>query len=359
MHVWHPPLADVPAGASLAIAPIAGEPQLTQAIQQALLAHRPPHQSKIALFTPEQLLESSAVRLASTAPLTNDVLSLAAARNVHADLLLQGVVLDARIDLANADATQPNSQQNQKVDWNQAYFNKPTDKEQRHEQILMSWRVIDVPTGKTIGTSSFNLATAEAIKLYPDLDFVEHDQTQLLIAASARESWKTVAPYVTKDHVRLAIPWLQPGSFTVRRGARAARAGDWQLAEQRWQWAAKWFPFNSAAQHNLALAHAAREDYPAAKAQLNKATGPLSLRLPPETLLWLDQQHRYHNAALGQGIPSEGWAFPTPDPADHISAASRPVTVVDVETLPGWTALPLTKPPGWTWQGWLTQPWAL
>ena len=359
IHVWHPPLADVSANASLAIAPIAGDPQLTQALQQALLAQRPHLHAEVALFTPEQLLESSAVRLVSTAPLTNDVLSLAAARNVQADLLLHGEVLDAHIDLAAADPANQTSQQDQKVDWNQAYFHKPTDKDQKHKQILMSWRVIDVSTGKTIGTSSFNLGTADAIKSYPDLDFVEHDQTQLLIAASAREAWKTVAPYVTKDQVRLAIPWLQPGSFTVRRGARAAQAGNWQLAEQRWQWTAKWFPFNSAAQHNLALAYAAREDYPAAKSRLNKATGPLSLRLPPETLLWLDQQHRYHNLALGQGTPSEGWSFPTPDPTDHLEAAIRPVTVVDVNTLPWWTALPLTKPPGWTWQGWLTQPWAL
>src|SRR5690606_24603705 len=108
------------------------------------------------------------------------------------------------------------------------------------------------------------------------------------IRATARESWKTVAPFIAKDSVRLAVPWLQPGSFTVRRGVRAARQGNWPLAQQHWQRSADGLWSHPAAHHNLALALAAREDYPAAKAELQKATGPLSLRLPPETLVWLD-----------------------------------------------------------------------
>jgi hypothetical protein len=348
----------VPASGRVAIGPIAGDAALAAALQQAMLAQRPPIRSDLAIFTPEQLLEHSAVRLASTAPLTNDVLSLAAARQVGADVLLQGQILDTDIDMQALDNVAVEKKETQ-VDWNQAFFRKPQDTQTKHETIVLSWRVIDVASGRTIGNNSFNLATKKAIEQYPDLDFVEHDQSQLLIAASARESWKTIAPFVTKDHVRLAVPWFQPGAFTVRRGVRAARKGNWELAQRHWQRASDIYWFNAAAHHNLALAHAAREDFSAAKAELQQATGLSSVRLPPETLVWLDQQHRQHNAALGLGTPAEGWSFPDPNPADVTDAATRPIEVVDVATLPWWTALPLAKPPGWTWQGWLTQPWAL
>ncbi len=348
IHVWHPPQTTLVPAARVALAPIAGSPELARRIEQALLVQRPQVRNDLAILTPEQLTESSAVRLASTAALTSDILSIQAARAAGADVVLQGEILNADVNL------EPTSETPKVTNWNLAFFRKQDD-QAKHEKILMSWRVIDVASARTIGTASFNLETQAAIKQYPDLDFVEHDQTQLLISASARESWKTVAPFVTKDQVRLAVPWLQPGAFTVRRGVAAARKGNWELAQQRWERTTKYFWFNAAAHHNLALAHAAREDFPAAKDQLRKATGPFSIRLPSETLVWLDQQHRYHNQALGLGIPTEGWAFPEPVPNQQVES----VPTVDVATLPWWTALPLAKPPGWTWQGWLTQPWAL
>lgn len=95
------------------------------------------------------------------------------------------MILGADIDLQSE--LMPNAQKSSgQVDWNQAYFRKKGDTETKHETIALSWRVIDVPTGKTIGTSLFNLATKKAIEQYPDLELVEHDQTQLLIAASAQ-----------------------------------------------------------------------------------------------------------------------------------------------------------------------------
>lgn len=358
IHVWLPPETSVPPAGRVAIAPIYGNPELAAALHQALLTERPRIRADLAIVTPEQLREQSSVQFASTSPLANDVISVAVARQAGADILLQGVILDADIDLQSLAASEV-EQKPKKIDWNQAYFNKKEEEPDKHEKIVLSWRAIDVASGQTIASHSFNLATQQAIEQYPDLDFAQHDQTQLLISASARESWKTVAPYVGKDNVRLAVPWLQPGSFTVRRGVRAARKGNWELAQQHWQRGANgWWP-HSAAHHNLALALAAREDYPAAKAELQKATGPLSLRLPPETLVWLDQQHRHHNLALGLGTPAEGWSFPEPNPRASEDAAARPIVVADVATLPWWTAIPFAKPPGWTWQGWLSQPWAL
>ena len=358
IHVWLPPQASVPPAGRVALAPIFGNPELAAALHQALLAERPAIRVDMAVVTPEQLRAHSSVQLASTALLTSDVLAVAAARQAGADILLQGVILDADIDVPSLTA-QETSQKPKQTDWNQAYFHKKEDSPDKHERIVLSWRAVDVASGHTIGSHTFSLATPQAIEQYPDLDFVQHDQTQLLISASARESWKTVAPFVAKDNVRLAVPWLQPGSFNVRRGVRAARQGNWELAQQHWQRGADGFWSHPAAHHNLALALAAREDYPAAKAELQKATGPLSLRLPPETLVWLDQQHRNHNLALGLGTPATGWAFPEPNPRADEDAATRSLIVADVATLPWWTAIPFAKPPGWTWQGWLSQPWGL
>ena len=358
IHVWLPPEASVPPAGRVAIAPIYGNPELAAALHQALLTERPRIRADLAIITPDQLREQSSVQFASTATLANDVISVAVARQAGADILMQGVILDADIDLQSLAAPKV-EQKPEEIDWNQAYFNKKEEGPAKHEKIVLSWRAIDVASGQTIGSHSFNLATEQAIEQNPDLEFAQHDQTQLLISASARESWKTVAPFVGKDNVRLAVPWLQPGSFTVRRGVRAARKGNWELAQQHWQRGADgWWP-HAAAHHNLALALAAREDYPAAKAELQKATGPLSLRLPPETLVWLDQQHKLHNQSLGLGRPAEGWAFPEPNPRANEDAAARPIVVADVATLPWWTAIPFAKPPGWTWQGWLSQPWAL
>ncbi len=350
IHVWQPPQTAVTYPGRIALAPIAGDRELAQQIQAALMAQRPQARADMAVFTAEQLLESSAVQLASTAPLTSDILAIQAARAAGANILLQGEILGGHIDLTS-DAPSP-----QPVNMNQAFFHKPKDKLVDPENILLSWRVIDVATSKTIGTSTFNLSTQAAMKQYPDLDFIQNDASQMLVAASARETWKTISPYVVKDEVRLAAPWLQPGAFTVWRGVRAARKGNWELAEQRWQRTADLFGFNASAQHNLAVAYAAREDFPAAKEQLQKATGLFAFRLPPETLYWLDQRHRLYNTAHGLDRPDEGWAFPEPDPSEQDVAS---VPTVDVASLPWWTALPMAKPPGWTWKGWLTQPWAL
>jgi hypothetical protein len=158
----------------------------------------------------------------------------------------------------------------------------------------------------------------------------------MLIAASARESWKLLSPTVVKDRVRLAVPWLQPGAWQVRRGVSAAKHGQWSIAELNFRQAADRFPFNAAAQHNLAVALAAKEDFSGAKERLMRASGPLAIRLPGETLFWLDQQHRRYHAAHGIPRPVEGWAFPEPNENQPLIDAPP----IDIEDLPWWTAIP-------------------
>lgn len=349
VHVWVPPAVPVAPKATVALMPVSGHPVLAEQLQNQLLAQRPAAKADIALFTAEQLHLSSPVRLASTSAMSSDHLALNAARSIDADLLLKGDVLSDTIKWDSEDA---NSNAPQKpVDWNQVFFQRTDENSPDNESLLLTWRVIDVETGKTLDAYSLNLNTEQAREQYPDLDAAyQQDSTQLLIAASAREAWKLLSPTVVKDEVELAKPWLQLGAWRTRRGVKAAKKGDWKTAEQQFQKAAR-FPFNAAAKHNLAIALAAKEDFVAAKKQLEEIRGPFSTQMPGETLFWLDQRHRVFNEAHGLPDPQGGWIFPAPQ-----EQAVEYVEPVDLEDLPWWTAIPFVKPPGWKWKDWVMQP---
>lgn len=347
VHVWTPAeISTETRRAKVALAPLAGDALLAAKIQSQLLEQRPASRSDIALFTAEQLAHKSPIRLASTAALSSDLTALKAAEVVGAELLLQGEILSSTIE--DELGTGPP----EKVNMNQVFFQR-REESSKNESVLLSWRIIETETGSTLGSRVYNLNTAQARKDYPDLAarFSDND-SELLIAASAREAWKSLAPYVVKDSVRLAKPFFQLGAWGVRRGNRAAKKGQWELAEKRWERVAKWFPFNASAQHNLAIALAAKEDFGSAKTQLSKATGPFAWRLPGETLFWLDQKHRDYHAAHHIPKPIDGWAYPEPSQAEPIADAPP----VSLEDLPWWSAIPFAKPPEWSWQQWLKQP---
>ena len=135
---------------------------------------------------------------------------------------------------------------------------------------------MEVATGRSLGSRQSQLHSHEIPQRYPDLQAMADEPAAQLLHATAREAWKTLAPVVEKSEVRLATPWLQPGSWQVRRGVRAAKQGQWQLAEQHWQRVAdRWWLPTPAAHHNLAIAMAAREDFDSARRTLQQATGPL------------------------------------------------------------------------------------
>lgn len=337
IHVWEPGQVQTPARAKVALMPISGDPLLAERIEQAIFQQRPAAKADVALFSGEQLAQNSPVRLASTAAMNSDLLGLKAAQAIEADILVHGEILAHDIDLSDPEAPP------EQVDWNNAFLQKRNDKQpEKKESLLLSLRVIDTDSRETLGAHSFTLHTKDARKLYPDLDAsYPDDKTSMLIASSAREAWKLLSPTVTKHRVRLAVPWLQPGAWRVRRGVAAAKKGQWQVAETHFQKAADRFSFNASAQHNLAVALAAREDFAAAKKRLMKATGPLAIRLPGETLFWLDQQHRRYHEAHGIPIPIEGWSYPTPPENPRLIEAPP----IDIADLPWWTAIPFTKRP--------------
>lgn len=337
IYVWQPAPFNCPRDAKIAIAPIAGNADVAARVEHALVAQRPAARSDLQLITSTQLIDRSPIRLVSTASLQNDVIAIKAAQKSSANLLLEGEVLIAKLvhpqnrEPVTVDAPPPN------------------------EQLLISWRVIDVATSKSVTNQVVSIDTRRADNDYPDMLLTNPDPTDRLIVASARDSWKGLAPSVVKDEVELMIPWLQIGALQVRNGIVSAHKGRWDLAEQKFATAARWNPFNVAAHHNLAIAQAAREDFPAAKEQLSKVSWPLSTRLPAESRFWLDQRDRLYREAHGLGKPAQGWLFP--DPVD--SGVLLPIEPISIEELPWWTAIPFTKPPGWTWRAWLTQPWVL
>ena len=301
------------------------------------MVQRPAARDDLQLISSTQLIDRSPVRLVSTSSLQNDATAIQAAQRSSANLLLEGEVLIARF--VEPDSREPVTE----------------DAPPPNEQLLISWRVIDVATSKSVTNQVVSIDTHRADNDYPDMLLTHPDPTDRLIVASARDTWKGLAPSVTRDEVELMIPWLQIGAMQVRNGIVDCHNGRWDLAEQKFAKAARWNPLNVSAHHNLAIAQAAREDFSAAKEQLSRVSWPLSTRLPAESRFWLDQRDRQFQAAHGLGKPAQGWLFPDPVEFNVLP----PVDPTSIEELPWWTAIPFTKPPGWTWRAWLTQPWVL
>jgi tetratricopeptide (TPR) repeat protein len=225
----------------------------------------------------------------------------------------------------------------------------------QHQRIALSWRLIDVGSAKPLGSHTLSIDLERTDKEYPDLLFVAPNPADRVILASARETWKSLAPYMEREETEIALPWLVPGSIQVRKGNAYARVGRWDLAEVEWREAARKHPWNSAAQLNYSIALAAKEEFPAAMERLGKV-GPIGRRNhQAETLVWLDQRHRWYRTAHRLPAPEGGYAFP--DPAAAAAAVKLATDVPGPDELPWWAQIPGVKPPGWTWRAWLTQPW--
>lgn len=337
----------------IAFAPIVAQPGLSKELEGALQAHLPSSSAPLEMITANALAEASPIALASTAPLTSDLTAIYAARQARADLLLIGEVLrdDLTDDSSSANDLPPelNHARSNRVSLPPAFAKRPM-------QVAVAWRVFDVHSGKVIGTQAISINRIEADRRYPDLEFALPAERDRVIAASARETWRAVTPYLQKEDVVIALPWLQPGAAQIRTGNAYARMGRWDLAEKEWAEAVEKHPFSNSAKLNLAIAQAAREDFYDAKKTLGTLGSLRTRRLQSETLIWIDQRHRWYHEALMLPPPKGGWAFPD---SSEVKSTPAPSTAPDPEDAPWWTVIPFTKPPGWTWRQWLFQPWLL
>lgn len=339
IHVWQPSKVTSAPRSRVAVATLSLDPGLSQAVETSMLEQRPVARMDLAVISSQQLLEASPVRFASTASASgmigSDLEALRCAKEAGAQLLLYGQIYSCDIDW-NDDSKAPNLSSS---NMNKTFFQRMGAKRDLgpNRHIVMSWNVYEVSTGKSIGSQQFRLTTHEVAKKHPDLQYLSERPSYQLLTAAARETWKSVTPTVEKAKVHLASPLFQPGALRVLWGVRAAKKGQWQTAEKLWsQVADSWLP-TPAAHHNLAVAMAAREDFTSAKRELIKAKGPFSIRLPKETLVWLDNHHQLYNQAHQLGEPEEGWAFPL-----AIERAIPPDSIqpIDEAQLPWWAGLP-------------------
>lgn len=353
MHVLHPSRLSVSGAKRIAFAPIAARESLALEIEQAIRAETPTMLGDFQLLTSKDLMEASPVRLASTAPLTGDLTALLAARHAQAELLLMGEVVQDELSVNVDEPHQP--PEAARIDaMNMTLFGPSNLK--RPERVAVAWRVFDVASGRQVGSETLAIDRFVADREYPDLQTVFPMPRERVIAASARQTWQSVAPYVAKENVVISLPWLQPGASQIRRGNAYARMGRWDMAEQEWTIASSHHPWSNSAKLNLAIAQVAREEFEAGKTTLG-TMGPLRLRKrQAETLVWIDQRHRWYHESLGLAPPENGWAFPEPS---REPIATAPSTAPSPSEAPWWTIIPFTKPPGWTWRQWICQPWAL
>ncbi|MCA9193013.1 MAG: hypothetical protein KDB03_14660 [Planctomycetales bacterium] len=335
IHTWKPAISDLGNAYKIAISPIAGDTRIAKAIEDQLLLQRPQAIGDMWVYSPAQLVNmDSYVQLASTsAAAKSELITLDIARNHGIDVLLQGEILQADIE-----PTEENAISEPPVNMNQAFFSQPASDDEIKESVVMCWKAVSVGSGELLGIKIFRLNTEDARRLYPEYFQGQTDATQGLLTAVAAESWQIVSPSVQSEEVRLARPWLQPGAWLTRRGVKAARQGQWQLARTYWERVVEKYPFSAPAQHNLAIAMAAEEDFEGAKRQLSKARGFFARGLPNESLFWIDSHHRQYHQAHGLPRPAQGWAFPdptTPEDIEHVEP-------LDLAKMPWWTAIPFT-----------------
>jgi len=226
------------------------------------------------------------------------------------------------------------------------------------EQITVAWTVTDVQSGARLESATLTIDREQAEKDYPEIMGTASDNVERVVQGVSKESWKMFGPSTKKEDADIALPWFLVGASRIRQGDGYARHGRWDLAEQQWQDVASKHPWNNAAWNNLAIAAVAHEDFELGRSRIEHAKSYIPWDRARKTERWLDEkQHNYHRA-LGLPDREGGWLVPDPPPPEAVENVPA-VEAIDIDKLPWWTAIPGTKPTGWTWRQWLTQPRAM
>lgn len=310
IHVWSPPEVASAVGKKVAISPLAGPQPIAEEIETYVYQSAPRDQARaVEAITSDVLRSQQAVRLASASEnMPSDLALLPAARQQGIDFLLMGEVLaDRSLHPPRLFPADPSHDSKTGVGSNSNAPTGSADPNPYQEQVSIAWRVYDVAEARPLadrvvvsgsGASNSESRTGEALvgeeKLSP-------------ARASGRAVWRLLSPSVRRDHVSLAVPWLLPGSKAVRRGNELARNGRWPEAEQLWRQTLEQHPYQHAAQNNLAIAAAARQDFSTARRLIREAIGRRSDTLYEENLVWIEIRQRDYHAAFGLPDPPEGW----------------------------------------------------
>jgi hypothetical protein len=343
VHVWKRPTVASGGNVRVAVAPIGGDAEVAERLQEALALSRPQSMPQLSVIQPSELEQFGSIQLVSYDGQPSEMAAVGAARQAGANYLLAGHVLSHQLA-----APDPGSQS--KTWW--SFLQKPPPP----ESMTVRWVVYDVPSGQRLGEHTLTIDRTDAEKHFPDLAFQAAGDAKV-IAASARRSWEMVVPTTRSEEVMIDLPWFAPGSSAVRKGNAYARLGRWEMAEREWQDAADQHNWNTAAWRNLAIAAAAHEDFDLARSRLKHVD---SQWLPGDesraTLHWIEEKQRDYHASFQLPAPESGWSFPDPPlpPSDPELVPNQPKSLDDQ---PWYTALPFIPPPGWSWSQWWSQPW--
>ncbi len=125
--------------------------------------------------------------------------------------------------------------------------------------MTVEYRLIDTRTGETLSHNHISCLESE-----PESPGRSIEQT--LIQRCGHEVVSQLTPQCSDCKMALANGhWTERGVFAVRKGVRAAEAGNWESATESWEAALKVNPQNDDAIFNLALAAASRGDYETAE----------------------------------------------------------------------------------------------
>lgn len=360
MHVWKQPQLSNGAPLCVAVAPVGGPKEITDKINDSLVATRPQTMPHLAVLYPDQLERASGIQLVSYDGQPSEMATFGAAKRAGAQYVLAGQILQHDL--------QPREQPKK----NKLFgFLKPKPPE---ESMSIRWTVFDAQSGSRLGENTIEMDAKRAVQDYPDLAYQGSPETTI-IAASARRSWEMVVPTTTATQATLDLPWLMPGSSRVRKGNAYARLGQWEQAEREWQEVADVHPWNRAAWHNLSMAAVAKEDFQLARDRLRHAD---SQWIPGDqtakSSAWIDAVQFQYKACfepsasangttkilgIAQREPSSLGAPPRmPTHVQFEDAAANDPTPVKPRSLdeqPWYTMIPFMPPPGWSWSDWWYQ----
>jgi len=343
IHLWRPARNQDRPIHRIAISPIYGPRDLAAKLDESMIASQPRVGKSIVLLHPKLLEEMTSIQLATYDGQPSDLAGLSAARRADADILVQGQIVNVNIE----------PQLEKRGFWD--FRKRPS------ESITVSWTVTEVNSGKRLGESTMKMDREQAEKQYPDLMLLQGEPIDKVIQAASRESWSMFSPGTKVEDSVLALPWIMPGSSKIREGNGFARQSRWDMAEDAWQEAASKHPRNTAAWNNLAIASVAKQDFELARNRVQHAKTIAKWDRARKTEQWIDAKQQEYHQAFALPDREQGWLSPmAPKPPGQLNNQEMkdfvPVKPVDIDELPWWTAIPGTKPPGWTWKQWLTQP---
>lgn len=170
--------------------------------------------------------------------------ALTAARQADIDAVLTGTIVSTETEGC------PRSR----------FLNISRSESQPKRTMTVDYRLIDTRTGETLCRNRISCLESE-----PE-ESKSAPIEQTLIQRCGHEVASQLTPQCGDCSIALANGhWTNRGVFAVRRGVRAAEAGNWDDATKSWEAVLKVNPNNEAAIFNLAVAAASRGDYETAE----------------------------------------------------------------------------------------------